>query len=180
MGEVSTRKHPKWRNRTSDGRFWIGKPGFLFEFQSNHTSISLSFGDIRVWQTDRRTDNADHCYSWPPHCGGIANKGEKMQSTDARRVTYRRQLILGDPQAICWLFQLRLRLIQFDFQRRCVLLQVMSLIFSLQRSKTRIQMQTRINSRIVFKSKANHPPWCNISPGDYSSGDPRTLYRGDY
>jgi len=36
MGEVSTWKHPKWQNRTSDrrsdGRFWIGKPGFLFPY----------------------------------------------------------------------------------------------------------------------------------------------------
>jgi len=49
MGEVQTRKHSKWRHRTSnsesDGTFWIGKPGFLFQFPSNHTSISLSFGD---------------------------------------------------------------------------------------------------------------------------------------
>jgi len=83
MGEVSTRKHPEWQNRTSDresdGRFWIGKPGFLFEFPSNQMSISLSFGnirsfgDIRLWQTDRRTDNVDHYYSWPPHCGRPAN-----------------------------------------------------------------------------------------------------------
>jgi len=25
-------------------------------------------------QTDGRTDNADHSYSWLPHCGGTANK----------------------------------------------------------------------------------------------------------
>jgi len=60
MGEVPTRKHPKWRNRTSDresdGRFWIWKPSFLFEFPSNHTSISLSFRDIHVWQSVRQTD----------------------------------------------------------------------------------------------------------------------------
>jgi len=36
------------------GRLWIGKPGFLFEFPSNHTFISLSFGYSRV--TDRRTN----------------------------------------------------------------------------------------------------------------------------
>jgi len=24
--------------------------------------------------SDRRTDNADHYYSWPPHCGRPANK----------------------------------------------------------------------------------------------------------
>jgi len=51
-------KHPEWRNRTSDcesnGRFWTGNPKFLFAFHSNRTSISLSFGDIRVWQTDGR------------------------------------------------------------------------------------------------------------------------------
>jgi len=36
-----TRKHSKWRSRTSDresdSRFWIGKPGFLFVFPSNRT-----------------------------------------------------------------------------------------------------------------------------------------------
>jgi len=55
----------KWRNRTSDresdGRFWIGESSFLFEFSSSHTSISLSFGDIRVSQTDRQTDRQ----RWP-------------------------------------------------------------------------------------------------------------------
>jgi len=60
MGEVPTRKHPTWRNRTSDresdGRFWIEKSEFLFEFPCNHTSISPIFGDKRVCQTDRQTD----------------------------------------------------------------------------------------------------------------------------
>jgi len=60
-------------DRESDGRFWIGKPGFLFKFSSNHASISLSFGDIRIWQTDGWMDNADHYYSWPPHCDWQAN-----------------------------------------------------------------------------------------------------------
>jgi len=78
MGKVPTWKNPKWRNRTSDresnSRFWIGKPSFLFEFPSNHMSISLSFGYIHIWQTDGWTDNADHCHSWPPGCSGPANK----------------------------------------------------------------------------------------------------------
>jgi len=76
--EKASRKYPEWRNRTSncesDGRFWIGKPRFQFEFPSNHMSISLSFGDICAWQRDRETDNADQYYSWPPHCGRTANK----------------------------------------------------------------------------------------------------------
>jgi len=38
-----------------DGRFRIWKPKFLVAFHSNHRSMSLSFGDIRMWQTDRRT-----------------------------------------------------------------------------------------------------------------------------
>jgi len=50
-GKVSTRKHLKWRN-------WEAR--FPIEFPSNHTSISFSFGDIRVRQTDgwkdRQTD----------------------------------------------------------------------------------------------------------------------------
>jgi len=50
-----TQKHPKWWNRTSgcesDGRFWIGKPGFLATIGLPR----LVFGDIRVWQTDGRT-----------------------------------------------------------------------------------------------------------------------------
>jgi len=64
-------------DRESDGRFRIGKAGFLFEFPSNNTSISLSFEDIRVWQTDGQTDNADHYYSWPPHYGWSANKNRE-------------------------------------------------------------------------------------------------------
>jgi len=60
---VPTRNHPKWRNRTSDrepdGRFWIGKPKFLFVFHSNHRPILLSFGDIRVWLTARTITIAD-------------------------------------------------------------------------------------------------------------------------
>jgi len=52
MGEVPTRKHPKWRNRTSDreydGIFEIEKPSFLFAFYSNHKSVSLSLGDTGV------------------------------------------------------------------------------------------------------------------------------------
>jgi len=59
MGEVPTRKHSKWRNRTSDrksdGLFWFGKPGFLFEFPSNRGSIWLSFREIHVWHMDGRT-----------------------------------------------------------------------------------------------------------------------------
>jgi len=27
-----------------------------------------------IFACDRQTDNADHYYSWPPHCGGPANK----------------------------------------------------------------------------------------------------------
>jgi len=41
------------------------KPGFQFEFSSNHVSISL--WDICLSQAE--TDNVDHYYSWPPHCG---------------------------------------------------------------------------------------------------------------
>jgi len=53
-------KYLNWQNCTSgcesDGKIWIRNHGFLFEFISNHSSISLSFGDIRVWHTDRQTD----------------------------------------------------------------------------------------------------------------------------
>jgi len=70
----------KWPRTTQNGktdcessvRFWIERPNFLFKLPSNHMPISLSFGDIRVWQTDRWTDNTDHYYSWPPHCDGPA------------------------------------------------------------------------------------------------------------
>jgi len=37
-------KRPNWRNRTFD-RNSEKKPGFPFEFNSNHSSISLGFGD---------------------------------------------------------------------------------------------------------------------------------------
>jgi len=67
LSDRVTRKHPKWRNQISDhksdGRFWIGTPEFPFEYPSNHTSISFSFGDVCMWRTDGQTDNADHYYS---------------------------------------------------------------------------------------------------------------------
>jgi len=77
IGKVPTWKNPKWQNyisdRESDGRFCSGKPGFLFTFNRN----LLSFGDIRMWQSDGRmdrlTENMDHYYSWPRHCGQPAN-----------------------------------------------------------------------------------------------------------
>jgi len=79
LSEKATQKHPKWQNHTSycesDGRFWIGKPGYQFEFPSNHMSMLLNFGDICVWWTDRWMDNADHYYGWSPHCGGLVHKG---------------------------------------------------------------------------------------------------------
>jgi len=54
--QLTRKYHPKWWNctsdRESDGRNSIEKPGFLFEFPSNHTSVSLSFGDNSMWQTD--------------------------------------------------------------------------------------------------------------------------------
>jgi len=71
-GPVSTisslqRKPPKWRNNAmADSE--SGSPDFYSSFLV--TYISLSFGDIRVRQTDGRTniqtDNWDHYYSWPP------------------------------------------------------------------------------------------------------------------
>jgi len=60
LSQKVTRKHSKWWNRTSNresaGKFWIWKPGFLFEFPSNHTSILLHLGDMCVWQTDGQTN----------------------------------------------------------------------------------------------------------------------------
>jgi len=86
MGKVPIRKHTKWPNHTSyresDGRLWIGKPGLLFKFPNNHTSISFSFGDIRMWQTERQIDNMDQYYSWPPHCGGPANVTQSISITN--------------------------------------------------------------------------------------------------
>jgi len=49
----------------------------LIEFPSNRTSISLTFEDIRMWQTD----NADHYHRWPPHCGGPAIKQNPINTT---------------------------------------------------------------------------------------------------
>jgi len=54
MGEVPTRKHPKWQYCTSNceshGRFWIRKFKFLFAFHSNHNLVS------EVFAYDRQTD----------------------------------------------------------------------------------------------------------------------------
>jgi len=44
-----------------------GSPSFYSHFiVTVGLSVLLSFGDVRIWQTD----NADHYYSWPPRCGG--------------------------------------------------------------------------------------------------------------
>lgn len=37
--------------------FWIRNFIFLFAFNGNNCSIWLSFGDMRVWRSDGRTDN---------------------------------------------------------------------------------------------------------------------------
>jgi len=47
--------------RKSDNIFWTRNPDFLFEFNSNHTSISLIIWDIRMWHTGTWTENVDHC-----------------------------------------------------------------------------------------------------------------------
>jgi len=53
------------------------------ESRSNNTSISLSTGDIRVWQTAY----SNHYYSWPAnkHCGGPANKQQWLPSQHVQR-----------------------------------------------------------------------------------------------
>jgi len=65
MGEVPTRKHTKWRNRTSDresdGRFWIEKPSSV---SYSSFLVGLTIGLSRLVsetfacdrETDRRTD----------------------------------------------------------------------------------------------------------------------------
>jgi len=63
MSEVPTQKCSKWRNRTSN--------------RVSDVTICLSHLVLEIYvcdrQTDRQTDNADHCHSWPPHCGQSAN-----------------------------------------------------------------------------------------------------------
>jgi len=43
-----------------------GKPRFLFDFPSNHTSSRLHRLVSEIFTYDRQMDNADHYYSWPP------------------------------------------------------------------------------------------------------------------
>jgi len=74
---VSNRQNQnRTADRKSDVGFRITNPNFLFKFNSNHSSISLSFGDILLSNdvTHRRTDKVDHYYSWSPQCGQSANK----------------------------------------------------------------------------------------------------------
>jgi len=63
---------PHFRSQTS-WQILNWNPVFLFEFPSNHGSVSFSFSVIRVWPTDKQTDHVDHYYSWPPNCGRPAN-----------------------------------------------------------------------------------------------------------
>jgi len=56
--------------RESDGR----NPDFLFAFDSNHNSISLSFRDIRVWNRDGRMSIVTKLVAAPHHSNGSANK----------------------------------------------------------------------------------------------------------
>jgi len=97
MGKVPTRKHPGWRNRIedreSDGRFWIGNPGFLFEF------ISLSFEDKPIRVSNRLTDNADHYYSWPHIMAGQLITCPTFHGTLAGSRT--RDLIITSPLPCC-------------------------------------------------------------------------------
>jgi len=55
-----------------------GSPDSYSRFLVN-IRLSLSFRDIRVWQTRRQT-SVDHYFSWPPHCGGPANRLSLSQS----------------------------------------------------------------------------------------------------
>jgi len=56
MGKVPTRKHRRWRNRTSDresdGRFWIGKP---VSYSSFLLTIRLSRLVSEIFACDRQT-----------------------------------------------------------------------------------------------------------------------------
>jgi len=55
LSEKATGKHPEWWNCTSDhesdGRFWLGKPGFLFEFR---VTIRLSCLVLEIFACDRQ------------------------------------------------------------------------------------------------------------------------------
>jgi len=73
----------------SNGRFWIGKPGFLFEFSSNQTSILLSYEDICMWQTDGRMNRQT---TWTIT---IANSN-KSQSNMAKPASNSPSLNVGD------------------------------------------------------------------------------------
>jgi len=72
--EVSTRKHPKWLNRTSDRESDAdSESGSPVSYSSFRLTIGLSrlVSEMfaRETQTDGQPDNTDHYYS----CGGPAN-----------------------------------------------------------------------------------------------------------
>jgi len=84
----------KWQNctsgRESDGISRIRNPYFLFVFNSSHSSISLSFGDIRVWHVTiaagavlrRGRKGAIAPQPWPcPQYFGCSNKCALLKST---------------------------------------------------------------------------------------------------
>jgi len=74
MGEVPTQKHSKRQtvlpiaNLMADSE--SGNPSSYLRFI---VTVGLSHLVSEIFVCDRQTDNADHYYSWPPHCGVPAN-----------------------------------------------------------------------------------------------------------
>jgi len=48
-------------------------------YSSFLVTIRISSLVLEIFVLDRQTANMDHSYSWPPHCGGPANKFEETQ-----------------------------------------------------------------------------------------------------
>jgi len=69
-----TRKHPKWQKRISDHESDAdSESGSPYSYSSFLVTIRLSRRVSEIFACDRRANNTDHHYRWPPHCGGPAN-----------------------------------------------------------------------------------------------------------
>jgi len=71
LSEKATQKYPKWRTVFLIANLMVDSElGSLASYLSFLVTIRLSRLVLEILACDGRTDNKDHYYSWPPHCGG--------------------------------------------------------------------------------------------------------------
>jgi len=70
---------PTWKHQKNGGTI-ILIANLVADSELGSPDSYSSFGNIRVWHTDGQTDNANHHYSWLPHCGRPASNAGTINS----------------------------------------------------------------------------------------------------